>query len=136
MIKSRLNLMNVAIITSLAVIVIFTSCNDNPAGDKDTTGGKDIAVSSITISGDDKITIGEEKQYIANVLPANATNKGVNWSIVSGTGQCVSGTEILNGTIDGLLWATAGTSATIRATSVSNSSSVFGEILFRRRFTK
>jgi len=44
-----------------------------------------IAVETVTINGESTININQEVAYTATVLPKNATNKTVEWSIVSGS---------------------------------------------------
>ena len=58
---------------------------------------KAVSVSGITVTGQGGVSIikglGNTLQVNANVLPANATNKLVNWSIQNGTGQATISTS-------------------------------------------
>jgi hypothetical protein len=58
---------------------------------------------------------------LAEVLPINATNPSVTWSVISGTGNATINTA-------GLLTATADGTVTVRATA-NDGSAVFGEIV-------
>ncbi len=76
-----------------------------------------IAVSSITISGAGDVSIidvlGGTLQMSAAIMPANATNKSVVWTVSDGTG-----TATINSL--GVLTAITNGTVTVRATSVSN----------------
>lgn len=83
-----------------------------------------IPVSSISISGaggSTVISVNKGKlQLSAQVMPSNATNKSVTWSIINGTGQAtVSGT--------GLVTAVSGGTVTARATA-ADGSGVYGSL--------
>jgi uncharacterized protein YjdB len=79
-----------------------------------------IAVTSITISGGTAITIdGGTLQLTASVLPANATNKTVTWSISGGSAYATINAST------GLLTAVDNGSVTVRATA-ADGSGVFG----------
>jgi xyloglucan-specific exo-beta-1,4-glucanase len=81
-------------------------------------------VTSIAVSGAGNSTTIDEKdgtlQMIATILPDNATDKSVTWSITSGN----SAATISN---DGLLTATADGTVTVRATA-NDGTEVFDEI--------
>ncbi len=80
-----------------------------------------VFVTSITVTGMNGaagMRTGSTLQMLAGVLPANATNKDVTWSIVSGGGASISAS--------GLLTATAAGLVTVRATALDGSG-VFGE---------
>jgi hypothetical protein len=79
-----------------------------------------VPVESITVTGTggaESVQVGGTLQMLANVLPANATNDSVTWSI-SGSGADISAS--------GLLTATAEGSVTVRA-AANDSSGVYGE---------
>ena len=78
---------------------------------RDLGGGEgDIAVTSVAISGADSVQEGKTIQFTAEVLPTNATNRTVTWSITAGNNFA---------TIDrtGLLTATAQGSVTVQASA-------------------
>ena len=88
-----------------------------------TISGQATPVSSITVSGQGGATTitsdGATLQMVATVLPANATNKTVTWSITSGSAY---------GTINptsGLLTAVDNGTVTVRATA-TDGSNVYG----------
>ena len=76
-----------------------------------------IPVTELKVTGKDGvssiITKGGTLQMVASILPDNATNKEVTWSIVSGSGYAS-----LN--VSGVLTASANGTVVVRATSVSN----------------
>jgi uncharacterized protein YjdB len=83
-----------------------------------------IPVSSISVSGAGGSTVISVNkgslQLSAQVMPSNATNKSVTWSVINGTGQAtVSGT--------GLVTAVAGGTVTARATA-ADGSGVYGSL--------
>ena len=84
-----------------------------------------IPVSSISVSGQGgSTTISVNNgtlQMSANVLPANATNKTVTWSVINGTGSATINSS-------GLLQAVSNGTVTVRATA-NDGSGVFGERL-------
>ncbi|MDZ4197301.1 MAG: ice-binding family protein, partial [Candidatus Izemoplasmatales bacterium] len=84
-----------------------------------TLSNQDILVESIAVSGADMATVISTYhgtlQMSALVLPANAANKSVVWSIIPGTG-----TASINST--GLLSAITNGTVTVKATSVSTPS--------------
>ena len=84
-----------------------------------------IAVTGITVTGTaGATTITTDKgslQLIASVIPANATNKTVTWSITNGTG-----TATINSA--GLLAAVNNGAVTVRATA-NDGSGIFGTII-------
>jgi plastocyanin len=83
-----------------------------------------VPVTSIAVtsqSGDSTITTnGGTLQMIASVLPANATDSSVTWSVINGTGMATINAS-------GLLQAQADGNVTARATA-NDSSGVFGEM--------
>ncbi len=60
-------------------------------------------------------------QLIANVLPANATDKSVTWSVINGTGQATISSS-------GLMTAVANGTVTARATA-KDGSGIFGSLV-------
>ena len=80
-----------------------------------------VPVSSITVTGTGGATsvqAGNTLQMLADVLPANATDDSVTWSIESSSGAGIS--------ISGLLTAAAAGTVTVRATA-NDGSGVYGE---------
>ncbi|MGN0812896.1 MAG: Ig-like domain-containing protein [Candidatus Coproplasma sp.] len=79
-----------------------------------------IAVTSITISGDNVVVAGRTITLTATVLPANAENKTVTWAIKSGSeyAEINSSTGVLTGKAQG--------SVTITATADGVTSEDFG----------
>jgi len=77
-----------------------------------TISGQIVPVTGITIASADGVTTiaGEEGtlQLNAEVLPANATDKSVTWSIVNGTGQStISSDGLVTAVSDGIITAIA-----------------------------
>ena len=87
--------------------------------------GGDIPVTSITVTGEGgATTISTENgtlQLTANVLPVNATNKTVSWSVSEGTGQATISST-------GLVTAIANGTVTARATA-NDGSGVYGTMV-------
>jgi len=82
-----------------------------------------VHVSSITVTGSGGATItsnGGTLQMSASVLPSNATDRTVTWSVTNGTGTAVISQS-------GLLTAVTNGMVTVRATA-NNGSGVFGEL--------
>ncbi len=83
-----------------------------------------IPVSSITVAGTGGSTvIAVNKgtlQLIAQILPANATNKSVTWSVINGTGQATISQT-------GLVTAVSSGTVTARATS-NDGSGIYGSL--------
>ena len=75
---------------------------------------KPILVSSITISGDKEVTAGGKITLTATVKPDNAENKGVTWSIQSGSSYASISS-------DGVLTAKAAGKVTVKATAKDGS---------------
>ena len=88
-----------------------------------TITGQVIPVSNITVAGQGGatsiITDGASLQMLATVLPANATNKTVTWSITSGSAYATINSS------SGLLTAVDNGTVTVRATS-TDGSGVYG----------
>ena len=74
-----------------------------PPADVDVTGVNDI-------TGANTVTNGQTSQYTTSVIPSNATNKGITWSVINGTGSAAISTG-------GLLFATAEGTVTIKASA-------------------
>lgn len=85
-----------------AAIASWFSAVKLPATSPD-TGDTPIPVSSITItSGTDTVAEGATLEMVAAVLPANATDDSVTWSVTSGTGAAViSEAGVLTGALAG-----------------------------------
>jgi uncharacterized protein YjdB len=86
-------------------------------------GTTSIPVTSITVSGTGGVTTistdGGTLQMVATVLPANATNKTVTWSITSGTSYATINSST------GVLTAVDNGSVTVRATA-TDGTNVYG----------
>jgi hypothetical protein len=67
-------------------------------------------VTSITVSGATSMEVGKTLQMSATVLPANATDSSVTWSVKNGTGSATISTA-------GLLSATSAGTVTVTATA-------------------
>jgi len=95
--------------------------NNNSDNDDDST----VDVNSITVAGADNattiITAGGTLQMSAAVLPSNATNKAVTWSVTNGTGSATISTT-------GLLTAVKNGTVTVKA-SAKDGSGKYGEIV-------
>lgn len=115
--KSFAVLKLLALVMFAGLILTITACNTNTS--TLTTDSNNISVTSIVLSSEaDKTTIdtlGGTLQMSVVVLPEDATNKSVNWTITDSTGT---------GTINQTGLATAVTNGiiTVRATSISNPS--------------
>jgi Bacterial surface proteins containing Ig-like domains len=68
-----------------------------------------VLVTGITIMGGTEVNSGETLQLAVDILPADATNKSVTWSVVNGTG-----TATIN-SATGLLTGGSGGTVTVRA---------------------
>ncbi|MDT0607806.1 Ig-like domain-containing protein [Croceitalea rosinachiae] len=78
-------------------------CNEN-------TGGEAVAVSSISLSPENPtITIDDSLELIAEVLPANATNKAITWSSGDGTIAIVNDDGTVTGVSEGTVTITVTT---------------------------
>ena len=75
---------------------------------------KPVLVSSITISGDKEVKAGSKITLTATVKPDNAENKGVTWSIQSGSSYASISS-------DGVLTAKAAGKVTVKATAKDGS---------------
>jgi uncharacterized protein YjdB len=88
-------------------------------------GGENIPVTSITVTGEGGVTeISTENgtlQLTASVLPADATDKTVTWSISEGTGQATISST-------GLVTAISNGTVTARATA-NDGSGVYGTLM-------
>lgn len=80
--------------------------------------GSTIPVESITVNGND-ITDGKATQFTAEVLPANASNKDITWS--------VSNTNLAEIDSNGLLTPKDNGTVTVKATAIDGSGK-FGEL--------
>ena len=72
-------------------------------------GNTNISVSSVSVTGPSSVTSGTPAQMSATVLPANATNKTLTWSVQNGTGTASIGasTGVLTGGSAGTVTVTA-----------------------------
>ena len=88
------------------------------------TGTVSVPVSVIEVTGEGGATTIEEPggtlQLSASVIPSNATDKTVTWSVINGTGEA----SISN---SGLLTAVSDGTVAVRATA-NDGSSVYGEV--------
>lgn len=91
------------------------SKNGTAAGSKQSVSfsvaSSDVKVTSITVSGKDgaaAVVNGQTLQMQAAVLPSNASDPGVTWSVTSGTGgAAISSSGLLKGTKAGTVTVTA-----------------------------
>ncbi|MDX2189808.1 MAG: Ig-like domain-containing protein [Bacteroidota bacterium] len=84
-----------------------------------TISGQYIPVNSITVNGNDITTNGGTSNMTANILPANATNSNVSWSVTYGTGAAsISGTGVLKALANGTVTVTA---TALNTTNISGS---------------
>ena len=74
----------------------------------------DVPVTSITISGSSSAEVGDTKTYSVSVSPSNATDKGITWSISSGSNRA---TIISQSNTSCTVSFTAAGSVTLRATA-------------------
>ncbi|MDO9629434.1 MAG: ice-binding family protein, partial [Acholeplasmataceae bacterium] len=89
-----------------------------------TLSNQEVLVASITVAGYEGSsminTFGGTLQMIATVLPLNAENKLVVWSVLNGTGEATISSN-------GLLTAVSNGTVTVTATSVENNQ-IFGSL--------
>ena len=74
----------------------------------------DVPVTSITISGSSSAEVGDTKTYTVSVSPSNATDKGISWSISSGSSRA---TIISQSNTSCTVSFTAAGSVTLKATA-------------------
>jgi|GEM_PF-6315557 len=96
------------IVLSMIALSVFAIAACGLFGDND---NNNIAIETITIIGPNQANIGADVNFIANVLPTNATNTTITWSI--------SGANEVGATITqaGIFRATSAGNATIAATA-------------------
>ena len=86
------------------------------------TSQQDVLVTSIEVQGINNISnviINNSLEMVANVLPANATNSNVTWSVINGTGSAtISPTGLLSANTQGIV--------TVKATA-QDGTNIFGE---------
>lgn len=107
-------------------VTVTATANDSSGvfGDKVITiSNQTILVTSISVDGqggDSTIsTLGGSLQMIATVLPSNAKDTSVTWSVTNGSGSAtISGTGLLTASTDGTVTVTA---------TANDSSGVFGD---------
>jgi len=104
---------NTGLLTAVAkgTVTVTVEANDASGVSADkvvTVSGVALLVESVNIIGND-ITDGSSQQLTVELLPANASNKGVNWE--------VSDTSIADITVDGLLTPKANGAVTVKATA-------------------
>ncbi len=113
--KSFIVIKALALVLFGGLLLTMVACNANST----TTDENNIAVTSISISGAGNLTsidtIGGTLQMSPIVLPVDATDDSVTWSINDGTGTGTIGST-------GLVTAISNGLITVRATSVSNPS--------------
>jgi len=67
-----------------------------------------VYVDAITIKGNSYVTLNKTTQMTAEVLPSNAKNTSVDWSVTGGTGKAtIDSNGILTGTVAGTIKVTA-----------------------------
>ena len=107
--------------TGAGTVTVRATANDGSSvyGEKEITV-EPIKVSSITVSSDsDTVLKTDTLQMSADILPINADDQSVTWSVINGTGSATIGEN-------GLLTATGAGTVTVRATA-NDGSSVYGE---------
>ena len=62
-----------------AAVVLFTAC--------ETDGPRDINVAAVTVSGSSSVPAGQTTAYTAAVLPEDATDKTITWSVENVSGE-------------------------------------------------
>jgi uncharacterized repeat protein (TIGR02543 family) len=68
-----------------------------------------VYANSITVNGSSYVTAGKTSQMTVNVLPSDAANKTVTWSVTNGTGKAtIDGNGVLTGTVAGTATANDG----------------------------
>ncbi|OBZ10277.1 Ig-like domain-containing protein [Bacillus sp. FJAT-26390] len=77
-----------------------------------------VPVSSITLTGDSSVLVGQTLTIDATVAPAHATDKSIEWSVEDGTGTATISTS-------GVLTGTSAGTVTVIATAIDGSA-VFG----------
>lgn len=101
--------------TSVSNPSVSNTCNIVITGNETET--PNVPVTALTVEGKDGVisitTKGGTLQMVATVVPDNATNKAVTWSIVSGDDYASLSDE-------GVLTASANGTVTVKAVSVSN----------------
>ncbi len=108
--------------TGVGTVIVYAHSNDGHGayGEKEITIGEPIKVSSITVNSNSATVLRTETlQMSVDILPTDADDQSVTWSVVNGTGSA---------TIDqnGLLTATGVGTVTVRATA-NDGSDVYGE---------
>ncbi len=101
--------------TTAGTVTVIATANDGSGVTGNTTitvVNNNIPVNSITVQGQGgatTVTQGGTLQMEATVLPANATNNSVTWSVANGTGTATinSTTGVLSGTGAGTVTVTA-----------------------------
>ncbi len=73
-----------------------------------------VKVESVTVTGAQQVVAGKTSQYTASVLPAEAENKAVTWSVTNGTGSA---------TIDGNGLLTAQTAGSVTVVAAAKDGS-------------
>jgi raffinose/stachyose/melibiose transport system substrate-binding protein len=104
--RQRKRIIILCLIASLLIHVV--ACKKEPVDE----GPTDVSVTAVEIQGSKNISVGTSTAYRATVLPDNATNVTVTWSVISRGGQA----EIDQ---NGELTATQAGPITIRATAVN-----------------
>lgn len=90
------------IITVLSILLLVACSSDSPVDDNP----KNILVSTIVINGTN-ITDGTTSQLSVTVLPNNATDKSITWSVSDETVATISNTGLLTAVAEGLVTVTA-----------------------------
>lgn len=95
--QATINASGVLVGTSAGTITVVATAGNQVTGTRSVTitPGK-INVESVTISGPSSIALNHTGVFVANVLPTNATDQAVLWSVIPGTGNATIAT---NGTL-------------------------------------
>jgi uncharacterized protein YjdB len=111
-----------AVVAAVAIVVAVLNPASAPDPTEPTPGPKPVLVEEISVSAErSEIYIGDSLQLSAAVLPENAENKAVIWSLVSGS-ECATISET------GLLTAMAPGQVLVRA-EAKDGSGVYGEFM-------
>ena len=109
--KRLFNTKHFILLTAFMLLFVVAACSTN--GDTN----NDIAVSSVSVTAAGSATtitaLGGTLQMSATVLPSDATNKNITWSVANGTGSATITTAgLLTAETDGIVTVTATSNAT------------------------
>lgn len=114
--SATISMAGLVIGTSAGTVTITATANDGSGVSGSTSvtinGSSDIPVTSINVAGEGGVssisTPGGTLQMEATVMPSNATDKSVTWSVTNGTGSAtISSSGVLTATGDGMVMVIA-----------------------------